>query len=155
MYEGGIRTPAIARWPGKIRPGVVSDQVWVFWDFLPTMAELTGQPTPVGLDGISILPVLLGSPAMPHPPLYWEFHQRGFDQGARIGDWKAVRHGRNKPIELYDLKADVGEKQDVAAEHPDVVERFDDFFKTARVDSEIWPINENLATKKPAKGKTQ
>jgi arylsulfatase A-like enzyme len=159
MYEGGIRTPAIARWPGKIRPGVVSDQVWVFWDFLPTMAELLGQevPTPTrpDLDGLSILPVLLGGPTIPHPPCYWEFHQRGFDQAARIGDWKAVRHGRKEPIELYDLKADLGEQRDVAAAHPELVRKFDDYMKSARFDSEVWPIREGAARKAAAEEKAR
>jgi arylsulfatase A-like enzyme len=117
--------------------------VWAFWDFLPTMADLTGQPTPAGLDGVSILPNLLTGKPVEHPPLYWEFHERGFDQAARIGDWKAVRHGLKKPIELYDLKADPAEAHDVAAKHPDVVKRFEDYLRTARVDSELWPIREN------------
>jgi arylsulfatase A-like enzyme len=142
MYEGGLRTPAIARWPGRIKPGVVSDQVWAFWDFLPTMAELTGQPTPRGMDGVSILPALVDGKPVEHPPLYWEFHERQFDQAARIGDWKAVRRGLKNPIELYDLKTDVGEQHDVAVQHADVVKRFEEYFKTARTDSEIWPIKD-------------
>jgi arylsulfatase A-like enzyme len=142
MYEGGIRTPAIARWPGRIKPGTVSEQVWAFWDVLPTLADLTGQPVPANLDGVSILPAVLDGKPVAHPPLYWEFHERGFDQAARIDDWKAVRHGLKKPIELYDLKADAGEARDVAGQHPDVVKRFEEYLKTARVDSEIWPIRE-------------
>jgi arylsulfatase A-like enzyme len=142
MYEGGLRTPAIARWPGRIKPGVVSDQVWAFWDFLPTMAELTGQTPPKGMDGVSILPTLLEGKPVEHPPLYWEFHERGFDQAARIGDWKAVRLGLTKPVEVYDLKTDVGEQHDVAAKHPDVVKRFEEYFRTARTESEVWPIKE-------------
>ena len=128
MYEGGIRTPAIARWPGKIPAGKVSDQVWAFCDFLPTMAALTGQTIPAGLvlDGISILPVLLEGKTLAHPPLYYEFHERGFDQGARIGDWKAVKNGVDGPIELYDLKTDLGETHDLAADHPDLVKQFAD-----------------------------
>src|SRR5688572_9326624 len=135
LYEGGVRTPAIARWPGRIRPGVASDQVWAFWDVLPTLAELTGQKPPAGIDGVSVLPALLGGGRVEHPPLYWEFHERGFHQAARIGDWKAVRNGKTGPVELYDLKADPGEKANAAAEHPDVVKKFEDYFKTARVDS--------------------
>jgi arylsulfatase A-like enzyme len=145
MYEGGIRTPAIARWPGKIKPDTVSDQVWAFWDVLPTLAELTAQPVPPGLDGVSVLPALLEGKTVEHPPLYWEFHERGFDQAARIGDWKAVRHGLKKPIELYNLKSDPRETTDVAARHPDVARRFEDYLKTARTDSEIWPIRERPA----------
>ncbi|WP_435015537.1 arylsulfatase [Tundrisphaera sp. TA3] len=148
MYEGGIRTPVVARWPGRIKPGVVSEQVWAFWDILPTLADLTGQTAPAGIDGISILPALLDNKPVDHPPLYWEFHERGFDQAARIGDWKAVKVGRNGPIELYDLKADVGEARDVASQHPDLVEKFRAFLKTARVESEIWPVRERPATKK-------
>ena len=153
LYEGGLRSPSIARWPGRIKGGVVSAQVWTFWDFLPTMAELTGQPMPPGLDGISILPVLLEGKTIEHPPLYFEFHERGFTQAARIGDWKAVRLGTKQPIELYDLKTDLAEAQDVAARHPELVKRFAEFLRNARVDSEKWPIRENVgkkATKKKA-----
>ncbi len=151
MYEGGIRTPLIARWPGKIKAGAVTEQVCAFWDFLPTFADLTGQKTPPGMDGISILPVLRGGKPIEHPPLYWEFHERGFDQAARIGDWKAVRNGAGKPLEIYDLKADPGEKTNLAARHPEMVKRFEDYLKTARVDSEIWPIKENKQAPKDDK----
>lgn len=147
MYEGGLRSPSLARWPGKIKAGVVSEQVWAFWDFLPTMAELTGQKPPPDMDGISILPALLRGKALEHPPLYFEFHERGFTQAARLGDWKAVRLGTKKPIELYDLKTDLGEAHDVAAQHPEVVKHIEEYLKTARVDSEIWPIRENGAKK--------
>jgi hypothetical protein len=91
---------------------------------------------------VSVLSALVGGKPIDHPPLYWEFHERGFVQAARIGDWKAVRHGKNGPVELYDLKADPGEKQDVSAGHPDVVRKFDEYFKTARVDSELWPVRD-------------
>jgi arylsulfatase A-like enzyme len=140
MYEGGIRTPAIARWPGHIKPGTVSDQVWAFYDFLPTMAELTGQSPPSGIDGISILPALVAGKAVAHPPLYWEFHERGFDQAARIGDWKGVRKGADGPLELYDLRSDPVEKHDVAAQHPAVVEQMNAFLRSARVADPNWPI---------------
>ena len=150
LYEGGIRTPAIARWPGKIKEGVVSDQVWAFWDFLPTMAELTGQKTPAGLDGISILPALVQGKALEHPPLYWEFSLSGFEQAARIGDWKVVRVDLEKPLELYNLKEDVGEQHNVAAQHPDVVKRFEEYLKGARVDSELWPIQKKKSQKMSA-----
>ena len=151
MYEGGIRAPVIARWPGRIQAGVVNEQVWAFWDFLPTMAELTKQKAPQGLDGKSILPVLLDGKVREHSPLYWEFHERGFDQAARIGDWKAVRHGQGTPLELYDLKTDLGEQHDVSKQHPDVVQRFEAYLRTARVDSEIWPIRANAGKKEKDK----
>jgi arylsulfatase A len=155
MYEGGLRSPSIARWPGRIKAGAVSEQVWALWDVLPTLAELTAQTPPAGLDGVSILPALLDGKRADRPPLYFEFHERGFEQAARIGDWKAVRHGPKLPVELYDLKADLGERHDVAARNPEVVKRFEDYFSGARTDSETWPIRERprgRAATKPSGG---
>ena len=143
MYEGGLRSPSIARWPGRIPAGSTSDQVWAFWDLMPTLAELTGQRMPSGMDGISILPALLKAEPVEHPPLYFEFHERGFAQAARIGDWKAVRLGTKLPIELYDMKSDVGEARNVAEDHPAVVKKFEALLTHARTDSPIWPIQEN------------
>ena len=143
MYEGGLRSPTIARWPGRIKPGVVSDQVWAFWDLMPTLAELTQQKLSVPSDGISILPALTQGKQIEHPPLYFEFHERGFTQAARMGDWKAVRLGTKKPVELYDMKTDASEARDVATQNPDVVAKFEAFLKSARTDSVLWPINEN------------
>ncbi len=153
LYEGGVRAPMLARWPGKIKAGGVSDQVWAFWDFLPTMAELTGQTPPAGLDGISILPALMNGKSIAHPPLYFEFHERGFSQAARMGDWKAVRLGTKEPLELYDLKTDLGEQHNVAALNPEVVKQFEAFLKTARVDSAAFPITESVGTKATARKK--
>jgi len=147
MYEGGLRSPSIARWPGRIKPGVVSDQVWAFWDLMPTLAELTGQKPPPNMDGISILPTLLEGKAIDHPPLYFEFHERGFTVAARLGEWKVVRLGTGLPIELYDMKTDPAEQHDVAARYPDVVKRFEEYLKTARTESATWPVRENV--KKP------
>jgi arylsulfatase A-like enzyme len=144
MYEGGLRSPSIARWPGRIRAGVVSDQVWAFWDLMPTLAELTGQKAPANIDGVSILPALLTGKSFERAPLYFEFHERGFTQAARIGDWKAVRLSTKLPIELYDMKSDSVEAHDVAARHPEVVKRFEEYLKTERTDSEIWPVRENV-----------
>ena len=151
LYEGGIRSPSIARWPGKIKAGVTSDQVWAFWDFLPTMAELTGQKPPADIDGISVLPAWLGQKPIAHPPLYWEFHERGFFQAARMGDWKAVKLGPRLPIELYDLKADLGEMNNVAAQNPAVVKQFEEFLKTARTESALFPITDNASSSKKKK----
>ncbi len=142
MYEGGIRTPAIACWPGKIPPGVVSQQVWAFWDVLPTLAELTGQTCPPEVDSVSILNCLLKNETRGHPPLYFEFHERGFQQAARIQNWKAVRQRPNGPIELYDLKNDLSETVDLAAKHPEQVQVFTDYFAKARVESQQWPIRD-------------
>lgn len=140
MYEGGIRSPSIARWLGHVPAGVVSDQVWSFWDLMPTLADLTGQKLKTETDGISIMPALLENKTVEHPPMYWEFHEGGFFQAARIGDWKAVRKGLNKPIEIYDLTKDIGEKTNLAAEHPQLVQKFDDYLTSARTESDIWKV---------------
>jgi arylsulfatase A-like enzyme len=140
LYEGGIRVPAMARWPGKIQPGGVSSQVWAFWDVLPTLAEIAGAQAPAGLDGISMLPALLGKPQKHHVYLYWEFFERGFHQAVRQGEWKAVRHGLDAPIELYDLKQDQTESSDVAGDHRDIVLRMREILESARTESKEFPI---------------
>ena len=141
LYEGGIRVPLIVRWPGQIKPGTVNDQPWAFWDFLPTAAEIAGAKVPEKLDGISMLPTLLGQPQTnQHDFLYWEFHERGFQQAVRMGDWKAVRLKPGGPLELYNLSTDLGEKQNVAAQNPEVVAKIEEYLKTARTESEQWPI---------------
>jgi arylsulfatase A-like enzyme len=145
LYEGGIRVPMLARWPGQIKPGQVSDQVWAFWDFLPTAAELAGVAPPAGTDGISMLPALLGKPQKSHEYLYWEFHERGFHQAVRWGDWKGVRFGRKTPLELYGLKTDLGEKNNVAAQHRDIVAKIEQTLARARTDSQEFPARERPA----------
>jgi arylsulfatase A-like enzyme len=139
LYEGGIRVPMIARWPNRIKAGANSDHVWAHWDVLPTLAEIAGVNPPAHIDGISMLTVLLGRPRRVHEFLYWEFHERGFSQAVRMGDWKAVRKSPDSPLELYDLKNDLGEQNDVAAKHPEVVKKIEDYLKTARTESELWP----------------
>jgi len=140
LYEGGIRVPMIARWPKRIKAGAKSDQVWAHWDLLPTAAEIAGVKPPANIDGISMLNALLGRRQRNHEFLYWEFHERGFSQAARMGDWKAVRKSPGSPLELYDLKNDLGEQNDVAVKHPEVVKKIEDYLKTARTESELWPI---------------
>jgi len=134
LYDGGIRVPLIARWPGRIKPGSVNDHVCAFWDYLPTLADVAGAATPKGIDGISFLPALLGQPQPKHEYLYWEFHEQGFTQALRSGDWKLV--GK----ELFDLKSDIGEKTDVAAKHPDVAARLSQLMASARTDSPDFPV---------------
>ncbi len=140
LYEGGIRVPTLARWPGKIKPGQVSDQVWAFWDVLPTLAELGGAKAPSGIDGISMVPALLGKTQKQHEYLYWEFHERGSKQAVRHGKWKAVRLAPGEPLELYDFSRDVAEAHDLADQHPDVVARFNAYLEGARTESEHWPL---------------
>lgn len=143
LYDGGIRTPFIARWPGRIKPGTTNDSIIAFWDMLPTFAELASVPIPANLDGISIVPALEGKALPPREYLYWEFHERGFDQAVRMGRWKGVRtRARSNPIELYDVVSDPGEQTDVAAKHPEVVKRIAEIFVEARTDSTEFPIKE-------------
>jgi arylsulfatase A-like enzyme len=142
LYEGGIRVPMIAAWPGQIKPGTFSRQVWAFWDFMPTAAELAGTPAPKDIDGISIVPTLLGQEQPQHEYLYWEFHEGPQSkQAIRMGDWKAVRFGGpGRPIELYDLKTDAGEKVNNAGSHADIVAKAETILNTARSENPTWPL---------------
>ncbi len=148
LYEGGIRVPLIARWPGRIQPGQVSDRIWAMWDFLPTIAELVGQQAPPNLDGVAMLECLQGRPqARPHPYLYWEFHERQFAQAVRLGDWKGVRRGFDAPLELYNLADDLAEQHNLADRHPDIAARIEGILETARTESEHWPVRRQPATR--------
>jgi arylsulfatase A-like enzyme len=144
LYDGGVRVPMIVRWSGKIKPGQVNAQPFALWDFLPTASAIAGVQPPEGIDGISILPALLGKKQKNHKLLYWEFHERGFEQAIRMGRWKAVRHGLNQPIELYDLETDISEQCDVAAQYPDVVARIEETLQRVRTDSQDFPIHTAL-----------
>jgi arylsulfatase A-like enzyme len=141
LYEGGIREPLIVRWPGHVAAGAVSDQVGYFGDFLPTAAEIAGVPPPGHLDGVSLLPTILGHPEAQKPRgyLYWEFYEGASSQAVRLGNWKAVRIPMlTGKIQLYDLATDIGEKHDVAADHPDVVEHIRTLMDQAHVPSPLW-----------------
>jgi arylsulfatase A-like enzyme len=143
LYEGGIRVPAIAVWPGVIRPGSASDEVWAFWDFLPTAAELSGAPAPRDIDGVSFVPALRGWPMPKREYLYWEFHEQGFSQAVRLGEWKGVRRkSRGAPIELYDLATDIQEQTNVASQHPDVVRQIAGIMISARTESKEFPVQD-------------
>jgi len=129
LYEGGLRVPLIARWPGRIAPGTTSDHLCGFQDLLPTLAELAGRPAPAGTDGLSYLPTLLGESERQreHEYLFWDFPGYGGQLGLREGRWKAVRRDLRRapqaPLELYDLDADPGEQHDVAGQHPALAAR--------------------------------
>jgi len=141
LTDGGIRVPGIVRWKGITPSGTVSDHVWAFWDVLPTLAELIRVPVPPGLDGISFAPTILGRENQPrHEFLYWEFHEGGFKQAVRHGEWKAIRMAVGQPLKLYHLRDDIRESTDVAEKHPDVVARIEQYLKTARTDSPEFPI---------------
>jgi len=139
VYEGGIRVPLIARWPGRIRPGSESDLPSAFWDYLPTLSELAGTTPTTGVDGLSFVPTLLGRDAEQrrHDYLYWEYS--GW-QVVRLGDWKGIRRPDAEAIELYHLGRDLGETTDVASSEPDVASRIDEIMRTGRTESELFPL---------------
>jgi arylsulfatase A-like enzyme len=140
LYEGGIRVPMLARWTGTIPAGRVSYHEWAHWDVLPTLAEVAGAKAPAGIDGLSMARALRGEQQPGHDFMYWEFHERGFQQAVRMGNWKAVRLKKDAPLELYELPNDPHEQINVAAEKPDVVAKIEQYLKTARTESERWPV---------------
>ncbi len=160
FYEGGIREPMIAWWPGTVAPGTESDHVSAHWDLMPTLAELTGQPVPESTDGISFLPTLLGNSAeqKQHAFLYWEWPGGGGVQAVRQGDWKGIRHKLQKdadaPIELYNLANDLGEETDVAAQHPDVVAEIHRIMTEERIAPDPDPLFTPAKPKKAKKKKS-
>lgn len=144
LYEGGIRVPFLA-WGKDVAKGRVIAEPLANWDIFTTVADLTGttKDLPSGLDGLSFMSLLQGkkSLAKPHPYLYWEFYERGFDQAVRMGRWKAVRQSsQGNQLELYDLSKDLGETTNVAAQHPDLVAQMEHTMESARVKSDMWPL---------------
>jgi len=136
LTEGGIRVPFLARWPGKIKPGQVSDHPFAFWDMMATCAELTNQAAPKDTDGLSILPALTGGKPKVHDYFYWEFHEGGFKQALRVGNWKYV-----KPA-LYDLAQDLNETTDLANQFPEIVSRMETLLLSVRTESTDFPFRE-------------
>jgi len=121
---------------------------------LPTLAEIARQKAPADIDGISFLPTLLGqAQTNRHEFLYWEFHEGGFNQAVRMGDWKAVRFGVDGPLQLFNLKDDIGEKNDVAQQHPEIVAKIEDYLKTARTEDPNWPVKTAAESSRKEYGK--
>ncbi|MEC3878398.1 arylsulfatase [Parapedobacter sp. 10938] len=145
LYEGGIRTPFIARWPNHIAAGSVSEHIGAFWDVMPTMVDLINAPSPHYTDGISFLPTLLGQRRQQqHAYLYWEFHGGGGRQAVRMGKWKAVKLNVKKnpdaTVELYNLQIDPAETNDIAAEHPGVAAQLAQVMDEAHQESAVFPL---------------
>ena len=136
LYEGGIRMPMIVRWPGKIKAGKTTDHIAAHWDFPATACDIAGIPLRKSNDGISMLPTLLGKRQKQHDYMYWEFFEGGFKQAVRLDDWKAVKSGGR--LELFNLKNDLSEKNDVALKNPKIVATMEQILKEARTDSAIW-----------------
>ncbi len=136
LYEGGIRVPMIASWPEKIAPGQNTDHISAFWDILPTFCDIAGQTTPE-MDGLSFYPLLIGQDQPHHDYLYWEFYSySGGKQAVRMGDWKGIytdlSGNRDREMELYDLKTDLSETNNLAANNPDIVRTIDSVMNQAR-----------------------
>lgn len=145
FYEGGIRVPFVARWPGRIKAGAVSRHPFAFYDIMPTLADVAGTRAPRRTDGLSIAPTLFGKgKQQTHDFLYWElppyngktgtFAKGNPPQAVRMGEWKVVRPKLNAPLELYNLKDDIGETRNVAAAHPEVMRKIEAYLKTARTE---------------------
>ncbi len=155
LFEGGIREPMIARWPGKITPGTTSDLVSIQFDLMATLAELTQQKA-IHTDGISFLPELLGkkSTQKKHNYLYFEYPENGGQLAIRMGDWKGVKrdvrqHPENKWM-LFNLATDRNETTDIAGQHPELIKQFETIVKKEHQNSHIkeWEfVNPKFSTK--------
>ena len=151
LYEGGIRTPMLVRWPGIVKAGSSNDHISAFWDILPTFAEITGAAIPKGIDGISFLPALTGKKQDQHDYLYWEFHEQGGKMAVRMGNWKAVKLNVDKDpegkTELYDLSKDIGETNNIASSNPLIVKKMEAIMKQAHIPSEVFPFASEVVKK--------
>jgi arylsulfatase A-like enzyme len=148
LYEGGIRVPTIVKWPGKVKPGSTSKHISAFWDWLPTFAELIGKEAPSEIDGISMLPLILGAGEQKiHDHLYWEFHELGGRQAVLKGDWKLVKYqvkdGEKTTIELFNLKNDPSETEDLALVNPKKVKELEELVREAHRPNPVFRLFEN------------
>ncbi|MEO6750670.1 MAG: arylsulfatase, partial [Opitutus sp.] len=150
LYEGALRQAAIARWPGQVPAGRVSDAPWAFWDYLPTSVELARAQLPAGFqpDGLSLVSYLRGGPAPAREYFYWELHEGNRPlQAVRFGQWKAVKNGPNEALELYDLDENPAESKNLAATHPDLIARATALMRTAHADDPNWPLTGRAANR--------
>ena len=143
LYEGGIRSPFIAWWPGTIAPGRTSEHISAGWDLLPTICELTGAKAPAGIDGISMVATLTGTGEQrQHSHLYWEFYEQGGKRAVRVGNFKAIQLGLDKsldgPIEVYDVSKDLSETTNIAAQNPEIVAKAKELFAVSHTPSPLW-----------------
>lgn len=143
LYEGGIRVPFIARWPGVIKSNSKSDLPTVFYDMLPTFAEIINDSVVRQTDGISFLPSLLnnGTAQEKHDYLYWEFAEGEHDaQAVRSGDWKLIHTYKTDSWELYNLAEDIGEENNVIVEQSEIANKLQAFMKEAHVYDSDYPL---------------
>ncbi len=142
LYEGGIRIPFAARWPGKIQPNSITNQPTAFWDFLPTACEIAGIKPSLKIDGISYLPTLLGKSMRQkqHDFFYWEINEsQGPIQAIVMGRWKGILT-YEKPFELYDLSSDLGETTNLASKYPAIVRKIKTKLLATRTENPEFPL---------------
>ena len=153
MYEGALRQAAFAWWPGTVPAGRVDSQPWAFWDVMPTFVELSKAEVPEGYetDGQSLVSYLKGGDAPQRDYFYWELHPETPIQAARFGNWKAVRNGIKKPIEIYNLENDPSESTNLADSRSDLVEKAESIFKEAHRPDPNWPLTGHTEERKKAK----
>ena len=146
FHEGGFREPMFVRWPGVVEEGSTSGHISAFWDVMPTLCEISGAPIPEQTDGISFLPELKGEKQKKHDYLYWEFNEsiykkkNQYKQSVRMGDWKGIYYIDDERFELYNLKKDIAEKNNLADKKPGIVKQIKDIMKKAHVPSERFPL---------------
>lgn len=152
MFEGGIRVPMIASWPGMIKAGSTSDYISAFWDMMPTFKELSGSKLAIKTDGISILPTLFSQKNQKeHKYMYWEFHEMGGRIAVRMGKWKGIKlnyaKNKNEKMLLYDLSTDIHEDNNLADKYPKVVAKIEEIIKKARTESTIFNFSSETVIK--------
>ena len=150
LYDGGIREPMIVQWKGVVKRGSRTDRMTAFWDVMPTLCELAGVAVPSDCDGESFLGVLKGDKTFDNDRVfYWELGELGpFRRALRMGDFKAVQYGLNKPIQIYDIVNDQAESHDLAAERPDLVARAELLFEQMHVENDAFPMKDSVKKKK-------
>jgi arylsulfatase A len=146
FHEGGFRVPMIVRWPGVVEPNTTSDHISAFWDVMPTVCDIAGAPIPEQTDGISFLPTLKGEVQAEHEYLYWEFDENiyrrknNYKQAVRKGDWKGIYYIDEDKFELYNLKQDLSETNELSARYPEIVKEIEAIMKEAHVPNERFPL---------------
>lgn len=147
LHEGGIRAGMAVRWPGHTPAGEVSDFVWGMRDVFPTLCELAGTETPANLDGISVVPTLLGKQQKGHDAMYLEFPP-GSQQAVRMEKWKGYRRGTKSPVQLFDLDTDPGETTNLATKYPQIAAQIAAIMTQSHTPNEFWPLDDGPPKKK-------